>query len=140
MLRGIGLPELAVLLVVGLLLFVPAIFYVRTLKRALERCSLESRTMSPGKVWLLLVPLFGEIWQFFIVINVARSLHNEFTRRNLPTTPAPGRTVGLAMCILTLVNVVPLIGPAASAVTLVCWCVYWVKIANYSRMLETVPR
>jgi hypothetical protein len=139
MLRSIGFPELVVLLVVGLML-VSAIFYLRTLQRALERCSSESRTLSPGKVWFLLVPFVNLILQFLVVINIAKSLHNEFTRRNLPTTPAPGRTVGLTMCILTLVNVVPFVWPVASAVALVCWCVYWVKIANYSRMLETAPR
>jgi hypothetical protein len=137
MLRSIGLPELLVVLV-GLI-FVPAIFYLRTLQRAFERCSPESRTMSPGKVWLLLVPLFNLIWQFLVVTNLAKSLHNEFARRSLPSsesTPAPGRLVGLAMCILTLVSLVPLIAPVASIAGFVCWIVYWVKIANYSRILE----
>jgi|ERR1700674_4565854 hypothetical protein len=138
MFRSIGLPELVVVLVAGLL-FVPAVLYLRTLQRALERCSPESRTMSPGKVWLLFVPLFNLIWQFLVVTKLAKSLHNEFTRRSLPnseSTLAPGRVVGLAMCISTLVSLVPLIAPVASIAGFVCWIVYWVKIANYSRMLE----
>jgi hypothetical protein len=95
--------------------------------------------MSPGKVWLLLVPLFNLVWQFLVVTNLAKSLRNEFTRRSLPSpesTPAPGRVVGLAMCILSLVSLVPLIAPVASIAGFVCWIVYWMKIANYSRMLE----
>ena len=138
MFRSSGLPELMFVLVFGLL-FVTAILYLRTLDRALLRCSPESRTMSPGKVWLLVIPLVNLIVQFLVVINIAKSLHNEFARRSVPSsksTRAPGRVVGLAMCTLTLVSFVPFIGPVASIAGFVCWIVYWVKIANYSRILE----
>jgi len=75
--RSIGLPELLVLCVIVGPLIVPAIFYLLTLQRALERCSQELRTMG----LVLLLNIFA--------------------------------------------------GP----VTLVCWILYWVKIAGYARML-----
>lgn len=40
---------------------VVAIFYLLTLMRALQKCSPQSRTMQPGMVWLLLIPLFNLI-------------------------------------------------------------------------------
>jgi hypothetical protein len=106
------------------------------LKRALELCSLESRTMSPGKVWLVLIPLFGEIWQFLVVIDIAKSLHNEFIKRGLPAAPAPGQAIGLSMCVLTLAGMVPVIGTVASIASLGCWLLYWRKISHYMRLLE----
>jgi hypothetical protein len=137
MLRSIGLPELLVVLVVGILFLVPAIFFLITLQRALERCAPESRAMSPGTVWLWLIPLFSLVWQFPMVINIAKSLHNEFVRRNLPVSePEPGKSLGLAMCILWIVGIVPVIGIVAGLAGMVCWILYWVKITEYSRMLK----
>jgi hypothetical protein len=128
-LRHIGLPELLVVLVVGLL-FVPAIFFLISLQRALERCAPESRAMSPGAVWLSLIPLFNFVWQFVVVINVAESLRNEFVRRNMPMPEAaPGKMVGLAMCIFTIASLVPPIGVVTSVAGVVCW------VGEYSRML-----
>src|SRR6266436_6269915 len=138
MLRSIGLPELLVIFVVGVLFIIPAIFFLITLQRALERCAPQSRAMSPGSVWLWLIPLFNLVWQFLVVINVAKSLHNEFMRRNLPVAEAePGKAVGLAMCVLGVVGVVPVIGVVAGLAGMVCWIIYWVKIVEYSRMLDS---
>jgi hypothetical protein len=135
-----GLPELGIIVVlifvVGLMLL-PAIFYLLSLSKALERCAFESRTMSPGQVWLLLIPLFGMIWHFIIVGRISSSLRNEFTRRSLPLAEAePGKSLGLAMCILAVTSVIPLLGIVTGIATLVCWIMYWVKITDYSRQLQ----
>lgn len=137
MFRAIGLPELLILVLAfcGLLL-VPAIFYLLTLQRALERCSPESRTMPPGQVWLLLVPFFNLIWQFMVVNAIASSLRNEFVRRAIPLAEAePGKSVGLVLCISSAAGVIPLLNFLAGPVSLVCWIVYWIKIHGYSNML-----
>ena len=135
--RSIGLPELLVILAFGLFLL-PGIFYLLTLQRALERCSLRARTVSPGQVWLMLIPLFNLVWQFLLVNHIARSLRNEFVARGMPgSDPEPGKGIGLAMCILALTGIIPVIGIFTSLAGLVCWIMYWVKIADYSRQLAT---
>ena len=63
---------------------IPAIFYILTLQKALERCAPVARTMTPGMVWLLLVPFFSLIWHFFVVMAIAKSMANEFARRGSP--------------------------------------------------------
>ncbi len=136
MFRSIGLPELLVLCVIVGPLIVSAIFYLLTLQRALERCSQELRAMPPGQVWLLLIPLFNVIWQFMVVNAIAASLRNEFGKRMIPLAEAePGKNVGLVLCISSIAGIVPLLNILAGPVTLVCWIVYWVKIAGYARML-----
>ena len=140
MFRSIGFPELVVVLLLGGLFLVPAIFYLLTLQRALERCSVESRVMSPETVWLLLIPLFNLVWQFIVVISISRSLRNEFARRNLATASSDfGRALGLAMCILTITGVIPIVGFATGIAACVCWIIYWMKIAGYARMLLPPP-
>jgi hypothetical protein len=134
----------SVFLVVALVLFcillIPAILYILTIQKALNKCAETSRTISPGSVWLLLVPLLNLIWHFLVVFGVARSLGNEFARRGIPNPdPLPGQTIGLAMCICACCSIIPILGVLASLASLVLWIMYWIKIADYSRMLGEAP-
>jgi len=116
--------EIAVtLLLIGL-----GISYLWTLYKALSLCSPDSRTLSPGMVWLLLIPLFNIVWQFIVVSRLSSSLHNEFEKRGMHEHPAPGRSIGIATCILFIFG--------ASPPGLVCWIVYWFKIDRYSNKLR----
>ena len=58
---------------------------------------------------------------------MAKSLAAEFRKRGIAEDPNPGQTLGLVMCIANLVC-----GP----VGLICWIIYWVKIAGYSSRIE----
>ena len=125
---GIGI--LTIVLIVFAILLVPFIFYLLTLQKALNRCSPECRAMNPGMVWLMFIPLFHIVWQFFVVLNMAKSLDAEFQKRGIAEDRSPGQTIGLIMCIGNLIC-----GP----VGLVCWIVYWVKIADCSSKLTAPP-
>jgi hypothetical protein len=132
----VGAAEITLLLVIIGIFLIPVILYLLTLQKAIERCSVESRTISPASVWLVLIPLFNIVWQFIMVIRISETLNNEFTKRNIPEDPQPGKTIGLAYCILGLCGFIPIIGIFTSIAALVCWIVYWVKIAGYSNKLE----
>jgi len=88
------LPTLALILILwfGLLALIG---YLLALQDALKKCAPTSRTMKPGKVWLLLIPVFGLVWQFIIVVNIAKSLRNEFERLGIPCREStPSRLSG----------------------------------------------
>lgn len=112
------------------MMLVTAVFYCLSLQKALNRCSPECRAMNPGMVWLLLIPLFNLVWQFIVVLNMAKSLAAEFRKRGIAEDPNPGQTLGLVMCIANLVC-----GP----VGLICWIIYWVKITGYSSRIAGPP-
>ena len=135
---GLGAPELIVMFLVAMaLILLPGIFYLLTLQRALQRCAPDARTLTPGLVWLLLVPVFALVWHFIVVKEVSKSLHNEFARRNTPNIePEPGKGIGLAMCILLATTLIPLLGIFSGLAGIVCWIIYWVKISGYSWMLQ----
>ena len=61
----------------ALVILVYVLFYL-TQRKALRRCSVPNRTMSPGLVWLQWIPFFNLAWQFFVVKAVSQSLENEF--------------------------------------------------------------
>jgi hypothetical protein len=125
-----GLGILTIVLIVIAIMLVPAIFYLLTLQKALNRCSPDCRAMKPGMVWLMLIPLFSLVWHFFVVLNMSKSLGLEFQKRGIAEDPNPGQTIGLVMCIGNLIC-----GP----VGLICWILYWVKIAGYSSKIAEPP-
>jgi hypothetical protein len=127
---GVFLALLPLVFIVCAILLVPTIFYLLTLQKALNRCSPECRAMNPGLVWLMLVPLFNLVWQFLVVLNVAKSLAAEFQKRGIAEDPNPGQTFGLIMCVSSL-----LCGP----IYLIFWILYWVKIAGYSAKIAAPP-
>lgn len=131
---GIGIPELLIMMV--LLLIIPIIFYLIALQKALSRCSTKNRAMSPALVWLLLIPIFNLFWHFFIVVKVAKSLQNEFRSRSIAFKSPPGQNIGLAMCILSVLSFIPYVGFLCSIAALVCWIIYWIKIAGFSSQIR----
>ncbi|MBI4680338.1 MAG: hypothetical protein HY753_03805 [Nitrospirae bacterium] len=93
--------------------------------------------MKPGMVWLQLIPLFNIVWHFIIVLNMAKSLDKEFKERGLKTASMPGQSIGMAMCILGVVSIIPYIGVLFGLAGIVCWIIYWIKISGYSSQIET---
>jgi hypothetical protein len=113
------------------------ILYLPTLQKSLKKCAPASRTTKPGMVWLFLIPFFGFIWQFFVVLNMTKSLGDEFARLGiLRPEPALGKNIGLTMCICNCGLFIPLPGRLGSIPGLVLWIACLKRIANYSRVLD----
>ena len=131
-----GFAALLFIVFIGLLIcLIPEIFFILTMQRALKRCALENQTMTPASTWLSLIPVFNLVWNFILVTQMAASLEREFKRRNIPVEPAPGKSIGLAWCILVLGCLIPVLGILSFIGALVCWVLYWVKIAGFSATL-----
>jgi L-asparagine transporter-like permease len=113
--------------------------------------------MSSGLVWLSLIPLFGTVWQFIIVNKMADSLYAEFDKRQITDEEKrPGYIIGLVYCICfaisalgsIIVSIIHLqhwpdwqhawfLRILFSAVGIIFWIIYWVKIYGYkSRLLH----
>jgi hypothetical protein len=135
MYNSFGSGEIILALVILGIMVIPVIFFLLTLQKALERCSIDSRTTTPGSVWLLLIPVFNLVWQFIIVAKISESLHNEFTKRNILEDPQPGKSIGITFCVLDVCSIIPIIGIITSIAAFVCWILYWVKISGYSSKL-----
>jgi hypothetical protein len=122
-------------LIAFVIMLLPMVFYILTLQKAINKCAPENQAMQPAMTWLLLVPCFNLIWHFFVVINMAKTLGAEFQKRGQVEDPAPGQTLGLITCILYCCGFIPFLGIPCSLGALVCWIIYWVKIAEFSRKL-----
>jgi hypothetical protein len=116
--------------------FVVGVFYILSLRRALLLCAPANRAANPDSAWLLLIPFFSIIWQFFFYPNISVSLEREFRQRGLPIEPDPARSLGLALAILHACSLIPLVKLFTGIASLVCWILYWSKISGYARQLE----
>jgi hypothetical protein len=118
-------------------LLIPFIFYLVTLQSTLRIVSPENRKMPPSNVWLLLIPVFGLIWHFIVVARMADSISAEAKTKGIPLNePKPAYGFGLAMCILNCILFLPILHFYTGVAALVCWILYWVKIAEYKNRLR----
>ena len=126
-----------VIILVAIIFILPYILYLITLQNTLLEISNENRKMRPGQVWIILIPLFGLVWQFIMINRIADSLQAEFSSRNIPVSESrPGYTIGITYSILLLCSYLPILGVLALLGGLVCWIVYWVKINDYKTKLQ----
>jgi hypothetical protein len=135
-----GTPGPFEIAIISILIFgfglIPLIFYLITLQSTFNEINEENRKMQPGLVWLSLIPLFGLVWQFIIVSNLADSLSAEFLNRSVNVIEKrPGYSTGLAYSILFCCSIIPVLGILTSIAGLVLWIIYWVKISQYKSLL-----
>jgi hypothetical protein len=143
---------------------IPAVFFMLTQQKTLQAIQKPNRLMVPGLVWLQIVPLFGQIWQFFVVSRIANSIKKELASRqddsilgfsDITAVEEEGKrptyVIGLVYCILYTVGLLVDVSIAINPRNLkfmiwfiafsmlggmICWIVYWVQLAGYKRKLK----
>jgi hypothetical protein len=116
LLGALGVNE-SVVIVFFLVFVILAIFFLLSQQSLLQTIKPENRFMSPGSVWLQLIPLFNLIYAFIVVSSIARSIKKEYesyqnseTLRAQLVVPPPNRlptyNIGLAYCIFTLASTI----------------------------------
>ena len=134
----LGGTEIILIFFIFGIMMIPQIFYLITLQKTIKEVSIENRKIQPNQVWLSLIPLFGLIWQFIMVNRIGISLKAEFKKRNLSINEEkPGYNSGLIYCILFCCSIIPVLGIFAGIGGFVFWIIYWVKINNFKKELET---
>lgn len=155
-------PPEAYLEILTLLAFViPAIFFLLTQYKTLKVVRPENRLMKPGQVWLQLIPLLGQIWQFWVISRIAGSIRKEIEfeeedsilgssdlrvveQLSKRPTLAIGIAYGILYSIGVFINLFSSMGPdslldiAAALMMLagtVCWIIYWVRVAQSRKIL-----
>ena len=132
-----GVEWILILIVLGIML-IPRIFYLINLQSTFDTISVENRKMASRNVWLLLIPLFGTVWHFIIVKNLADSIKAEANSNNIKINELrPAYNIGMTMCILNCLFFIPGLNFFTGIAGLICWILYWVKINSYKSILVT---
>ena len=126
---------------------VTAILFLLTQSRTLELIRAANRRMSPGQVWLQLIPLYGLFYQFSVIARISDSIRNEFNTPTgdsifaddtIPSNNRPTYSVGISYATLFCISLIPfpLLKNLAALAGLILWVVYWVQLSGYKKKLK----
>lgn len=118
-----------------------SVFYVKNLQDLLKQVDPKNRLVHPGFVWMLYIPFYGAvIYPFMLYPRIAESLRKEFDARNNPQLGDYGKSLGIVLPILLCCMIIPVLNIVALLGFIVIGIIYWVKMAQYKRLLRSLPK
>ena len=126
---------LLVFLFIIVIWYVVNVFYLLTLTKALKQVDESRRGITPGMVWLNLIPLFNLGWHIYTVIQMSDALAKECDIRGISYENKPGYVIGLVASILMATSIIPYLGGLLWIGGVVCGIIYWVQISEFSRKI-----
>jgi len=98
------------------------------LYKCLQRVPAEHRKMEPGYAFLLLIPLFNLVWNFFVYQRIPESYASYFKSVGHEDVGDCGRMIGLWFAICSACSIVPLLNWIAGPAALVLLVIFLVKV------------
>ena len=98
----------------------------------------QHRRIEPGMIWLLLIPLFNLVWNFFVFLRVPESYQSYFASIGRHDVGDCGRNLGLWYAICVICSIIPVIGMIAGLASLVLLILFLVKITGLKKQVGTV--
>ena len=126
----------AIILVFLLIALVVAILYLLNLQNLMKSIKEENREVSPGNVWLMLIPLFSLVYAFILYHKISASVKKELESREMDTEGDGAKNLGLALAITGALSLIPVIGGLAGLANLVIFIMWWVKTAGFKNKFQ----
>ncbi|MEM1108494.1 MAG: hypothetical protein AAGH99_07365 [Planctomycetota bacterium] len=98
----------------------------------------DFQQMKPGLVFLMVIPLFGLIWAFFIAIQLPASFKAYFDSIGDTTIGDAGKGIGLAWAICAVCSFIPIIGALPGLASLVLLILFIVKLWGMAKRLGQI--
>jgi len=148
LLAAIGIIGFVVIVILALAIGVAICYFLMT---CFKRIPAEFRKQEPGMVWLLLIPCFNIVWNFFVYPKLADSYQAYFQSVGRTEFGDCGRQTAMIYCILVVASIplsfvlafIPIVGPLAncaiSIATLVFWIMVLVKAASLKGQIPETP-
>lgn len=100
-----------------------------------KRVPPQFRNMEPGLVWLLLIPCFNLVWNFFVFIRLSRSLKAYYNSVGNVAVGDCGEGLGLAFAVCEVASLIPCVGVAVWIAAIVLLILYLVKANELSQRI-----
>lgn len=100
----------------------------------------EFRKQEPNMVWLLMIPLFNLIWNFFVYLKIAESYQAYFAAQGRTDTGDCGKQFALVYCILAACCIVPYLNVLAGLAALVFLILVLVKFSELKKQVSLPPQ
>lgn len=101
----------------------------------LQRVPPQHRKMEPTMVWLLLIPCFNLVWNFFVYLRVPESVQSYLESTGRTDQGDCGRGVGMAYAICTALTVIPFVNYLTGPAALVLLIIFLVKMFQVKKLL-----
>ena len=140
---NLGPSEIAALGIMGivvalLLFFAVTIIICLLLQNCYKRVPQQFRKMEPGLVWLLLIPCFPLVWNFFVFPRLSQSFKSYFDSIGRTDVGDCSGGIGLAYSICYAASVVPYLGCLTLIASLVLLIVFLVKANELKNQIPAV--
>lgn len=136
MLAGIGILAIAGFLI--LLSIAVNVFICLLLQKCYNRIPPQFRQQQPGMVWLLLIPCFAVIWNFFVFPPLAKSFKAYFDSINRTDVGDCQESIGLAYSICCAASFVPYLGCLTGVASLVLLILFLIKTNDLKNQIPEV--
>lgn len=127
---GIGVMIFAILIGLGILIAI-----ILIVQNAFKRIPVEHRKQEPGMVWLLLIPCFNIVWNFFVFPKLSQSFKSYFDAKGRTDLGDCGESLGLTYSILAACSIIPYLGMLAGLAGLIVLIIYLVKVNELKNMI-----
>jgi hypothetical protein len=101
-----------------------------------KRIPPEHRRMEPGMVWLLIIPCFNLVWNFFVFLKLSDSFKSYFDSQGIVDVGDCYRGLAMAYCIAAVLCLVPCLNYIAGPASLVLLIIVLVK---YNDLKNRIP-
>lgn len=122
---AVGFAGIMIGLLIGIAISVVICLLLYNAQKAVPQ---QHRKLEPGLIWLLLIPLFNLVWNFFVFLRISESYKSYFQSIGREDVGDAGRGIGLAYAICAACTLIPCLGLFAAVGALVLLIVYLVKI------------
>lgn len=122
------------------------IAFFREQQRLLQDIRPQNRLLTPAKIWLQLIPVYGVFFQFRVVARIADSIRAELSDTSdedilsdtLPVGVRPTFNKGLTLAIVSCFTFIqiPLVQGLVSIAGLTCWIIYWIDLRKYHQQIK----
>ena len=139
---GIGAMFAAILFfiaVVALISLAIQVFVCWLLYSAYQAIPRQFQKQQPGLVWLLLIPCFGMVWNFFVIPKLSESFQAFFQSKGRTDVGDCGAQIGLVYCICAIAIFLPYLGVVAAVAALVLLILYLVKVSDLKKKVAATP-
>jgi len=95
------------------------------------------RQMNPPMVFLLMIPLFGLVWAFFIALKIPASFKSHFDSVGDTSVGDCGKNIGLGWAICSVCSMIPFVNFIAAPASLVLLIIFIVKLFGLSGKIKS---
>jgi hypothetical protein len=119
---------LAVIGISLLIMFAISIVICAMLYVAQKRVPPEHQQIEPLTIWLLLIPIFNLVWNFFVFRKIPQSYRSYFNSQGRTDVGDCGEQIGLWYSICMVGSIIPCLNYVAGPAALVLLIIFLVKI------------